>query len=147
MPRSILITVVLLVPVLTSCRNYLFTVNEREVYAPPRVFTDYRVVDAALGACLAQTLTDLKITRPGQLTRLVCTHANIADLSGLEVFTSLAQLNLAHNRLTDIRPLLYLNNLTGVDLSGNPGLVCADALLLQAHTEQLQLPSHCQDGT
>ncbi len=145
MPRLILITIVLLVPLLTSCRNYLFTVNEREVYTPPKVFTDYRVVDAALGACLSQTLTDLNITRPAQLTRLVCTHANIADLSGLEIFTGLAQLNLAHNRLTDIKQLLYLNNLTGVDLSGNPDLTCADALLLQAHTDRLQLPSHCQD--
>ncbi len=145
MPRLILIAVVLLAPLLTSCRNYLFTVNEREVYAPPKVFTDYRVVDAALGACLAQTLTDLNITRPGQLTRLACTHANIGDLAGLEVFTSLGQLNLAHNRLTDIKPLLYLGHLTRVDLSGNPDLVCADALLLQAHTDWLQLPSHCQD--
>lgn len=145
MPHSILITVALLIPLLTSCRNYLFTVNEREVYAPPKVFTDYHIADAALRACVAQTLTDLNITRPGQLTRLVCTHANIGDLAGLEVFTSLAQLNLAHNRLTDIRPLLYLSHLTGIDLSANPDLVCADALLLQLPTDRLQLPSHCQD--
>lgn len=143
MQRSTLVAALLLIPILTSCRNYLFTVNEREVYTPPKVFTDYTIADGALRSCIAQTLTDLNITRPGQLTRLVCTHANIGDLAGLEIFSTLAQLNLAHNRLTDIKPLLYLNNLASVDLSENPGLICSDALLLKEHVTQLTLPAHC----
>ncbi|MGK2913976.1 MAG: leucine-rich repeat domain-containing protein [Porticoccaceae bacterium] len=141
--RRSLLPAILVATLLGGCDRYIFTVNEQPVYKPPTLFTDYRIVDAALRGCVEQTIADQKISRAGDLTHLICTHAEIGNLEGLEIFSALANLNLADNDLNGIQPLLMLPNLATVDLSNNDHLDCKDAKTLADQVDSVRLPKHC----
>jgi hypothetical protein len=149
---------------LTGCGSYDFKVNERVVFTPKPLFTDYEIADTALNDCIKQAIVDNKISSAAQLSVLNCSHAGIGSLAGIETFTGLSQLKLSSNQFADLSHLvplssledLYLDNneivnatplydlmsLRQVDLSGNSSLLCptSNALL---RVEEVRLPRHC----
>ena len=136
----------LVILLLAGCENYQVTLNQRELYSPPALFTDYQLTDAGLRACIRQTIIDQSILSAEQLTTLVCTYSGIETLSGLGRFTQLKTINLANNQLKNIKPLLFFGQLQRLDLSGNLHLDCADikALTDLLPTAPITSPS-CSD--
>lgn len=153
--------------VISGCRNYEFTFNDRPIYTPEPLFSDYRFTDSALKECVRQTIKDQQVTAVTDLTVLVCTSAGITSLEGLARFSQLQQLNLANNAITDVQELTQLTQLTRIDLSnnavrnvavlmtlasleqldvsGNPALDCSGADELQANSNaEVSLPEHCR---
>lgn len=128
---------------IAGCDRYIFTINEQPVHTPAVLFTDYQITDEALRGCVEQTILDLKIHHAGELTRLVCTHAQITNLAGLETFVALSELNLTDNDIQSVQPLVVLTNLSAVDLSANPHLDCRGAQTLAGQVGSLKLPPHC----
>lgn len=153
---------------LSAC-NYSVSVNDKVVYTPAPLFSDYQIADTHLHRCVEQTIDDKKITNPKQLLLLNCSNAGIKTLAGLEVFDGLEELNLASNKLqsidplgkltqlkvlilrentlTDISPLLSLLRLAQVDLERNSDLACADvrqlALNLKETDAEVLMPEQC----
>ena len=74
---------------LAGCMGYDYKLNERVVFQGPRLFVDYAIADEHLRACVAQAISDNRITRPEALEDLNCSQAGITSLAGLEVFTGL----------------------------------------------------------
>lgn len=138
-----LVPVIVLASGLNGCDRYIFTVNEQPVHNPPTLFSGYEIVDPALRECVAQTIADQRISRSSELTRLICTHAEIANVLGLEIFSALAEVDLSDNNLQGIEPLLMLSNLTTVDLDDNVHLDCKDAATLASQVKSVHLPKHC----
>ena len=62
-PKKIAISLLFstLVALLSACADYEFRVNERVVYTPLPLFSDFTVSDAALHNCLVQTIEDLNV--------------------------------------------------------------------------------------
>lgn len=157
---SICVTVALL----ASCASYDFTVNDRLVYSPKALFSDFNTPDTGLSNCLEQAIIDTKIYEASALKRLNCSHAGIETLQGLETFTGLVQLKLSSNKIRNLAPLvslvhlqqLYLDDNAVVDpvplyplpalhtlnLGSNPVLQCPQATAF-ADMESLILPDHC----
>ena len=96
-----------------------------------------------------------------------CSSAGIASLEGLATFRGLKAINLndndlrnplelkslsrleivmlKDNQLETVEPLLALLRLKELDLRGNEGLDCSDALQLAKHSEgTVHLPDHCK---
>jgi Leucine-rich repeat (LRR) protein len=150
---------------LGACESYDFKVNDKVVYSPAPLFSDYEIPDQALRDCLQQAIADKVVTGPSQLDTLNCSHAGISDLSGLATFTGLTSLKLSsnnirnlvelgtlsglqelildNNQIIDPVPLYQLPALQVLDLSGNPALQCPQHNgLLRVTT--LSLPAHCK---
>ena len=120
---------VIMVPILLllcGCDRYQVKLNDRELYSPPVLFTDYKMPDSSLNSCIKQTIIDQKITSAEQLTNIICTYGGINDLSGLVRFTQLNSINLSNNEIIDIKPLMFLGELKQVNLAGNPNIKCKD---------------------
>lgn len=151
---------------LGGCAGYTFNVNDNPVYNPPTLFSDYRIEDEALNACVEQAINDQKITLAGQLRQLNCSSAEIKTLSGLSRFTGLEALSLNGNRIANLEtlnglsrleilqirnnrvsstaPLRSLERLKEVDLRGNDALECGAAQeLAQKVDGKVRLPGHC----
>ncbi|AFU98300.1 leucine-rich repeat domain-containing protein [Simiduia agarivorans] len=151
---------------LVACQGYEVSVNERQVYTPLPLFTQFRVADPNLQECIDQHIEDKQITRAIQLERLNCRHAGITQLAGIETFAGLQELdlsdnalqsatelgnlsrltwlNLANNQLTSAAPLLTLLRLTDLDLTGNADLDCTDLKQLgQVQSVRMVRPGHC----
>ncbi|WP_438951831.1 hypothetical protein [Porticoccus sp.] len=144
MKKYALIVIVFISTLLCGCEKYIFTFNEQPVLTTPELFTGYRIPDPALAVCVEQAIKDLLVTSANQLSQLNCSNAGITDLSGLEIFTGLTFVNLAQNRLTTIKPLLYLPKLDSISLEGNSSLDCLDGERLKEQIEgQTKLPKHC----
>jgi len=163
--RQLFLLVAMAFAGLTGCQGYDFKVNDTVVYRAPTTFTAFDVADPALAACIEQTIADQNITEAAQLTALNCSHAGIAHLQGLEVFTGLRALRLSSNRIADVQPLarlpgllelyladnqienaaplLQLEKLRHLDLSGNTSLDCP-ALAGKSTVANLLLPDHCR---
>ncbi|HEY7883594.1 MAG TPA: leucine-rich repeat domain-containing protein [Cellvibrionaceae bacterium] len=140
---------------LTACSNYNVSVNDRVVYTPLPLFSDYQLSDDSLAGCVQQTISDEKITSARDLTRLRCTSAGIKDLSGIEKFAALEQLDLSdnelgniaplaklgrlnllllrNNQLDDLSPLLPLLKLTDLNIEENPDINCTDVAQIRAN--------------
>jgi len=149
---------------LNACQQYDFSVNDKIVYTPHPLFSDFAAVDPALQDCLRSAIEDRKITQVTQLQELSCSGDGIEKLTGLAVFTGLRQLDLTDNAISDIAELaslggleeVYLNDnqivdplplaglqaLDTVDLSDNKGLRCPDRQAL-LRVGRLRLPTHC----
>ncbi len=151
---------------LAGCMGYDYKLNERVVFQGPRLFVDYAIADEHLRACVAQAISDNRITRPEALEDLNCSQAGIASLAGLEVFTGLRRLGLDGNAISDLAPLYPLrqlellqlrgNRIAALDarlcqgaakriaLAGNEALACADIAKLQTCGARLiDVPAHC----
>jgi Leucine-rich repeat (LRR) protein len=149
---------------LAACQQYDVTVNDRVVYTPRPLFTDFAASDPALQQCLQAAVDAGKITAASQLRELSCREAGIRSLAGLSTFSGLRELDLTGNAIADISelgalialeeayladnqivdplPLASLQALHTVDLSGNASLRCPDRQAL-LRVAALQLPSHC----
>lgn len=155
-----------LIVALAACQGYEVSVNERPVYSPLPLFTQYRVADQNLQQCIDQHIEDRQITLAVQLELLVCSHAGIQSLDGLATFSGIQELDLsdnalvsaaelgnlsrltrvslANNALASAAPLLSLLKLTDADLTGNPALDCADlAQLRNVQSVRIKAPAHC----
>jgi Leucine-rich repeat (LRR) protein len=149
---------------LAACGPYDVKVNERVVFSPRPLFSDFDLADPALRACVEQAIADNNVTAASQLQVLNCSSAGIADLSGLGVFTGITRLKLSSNDIRNLVELsrlsliqvLYLDDnaavdpvplydlpaLQELDLTGNAELQCpASSALLKV--EKLTLPGHC----
>ncbi len=130
--------VVICIATLAACGNYAVTFNERPVYTPPPLLTDYQVADPRLETCLAQTIADQRITSAGALQRLSCSYAGIRSLEGIARFSQLRLLDLSDNQLTDLSALSTLSQLAHVDVSHN-NLTSAAALLSLLRLQYLNI--------
>ena len=104
---------------LAGCADYRFTVNDKVVYTPVPLFTDYTLADVALEECVRQHILDRNISAAESLIDLNCSHAGISDLSGIEVFNGLVRLKLANNRIVELAPLSEMDTLRELRLDGN----------------------------
>ena len=149
---------------LSACGSYDFTVNDKLVYTPKPLFTDFEAPDRALYQCLTQAIIDAKVTSASELKSLNCSHAGIENLQGLSTFTGLTQLKLSANKILNLHqitaltileelylddnlivdpvPLYQLPALRNLDLSGNTPLQCP-ANSAFATLESVKLPDHC----
>lgn len=89
------------------------------LYTPDTLFSGYDIVDAGLRACVKQHVSDKSITAASQLDELICSHAGIADLQGIQIFTGLVRLKLSSNAITDLSPLSELLLLSEIQIDGN----------------------------
>lgn len=158
----------LLALLLNGCADYEFTVNERVLYTPAPLYSDYEIPDQALADCVAQHVEDGGITQPGQMQLLNCSKAGVTDLTGLNVFSKLTMLKLSDNRIEEIQtladmaalqelhldgnalknadPVRDLPELEYLDLRGNPDLQCQQMEPFRRHAGlKLRLPRHCGD--
>ena len=153
---------------LAACQNYDVTLNDRQVYGPTRLFTDFEVTDEALQRCIEQRIADENISDPLKLTALNCSNAGIASLNGLGQFAGLTQLKFSDNRIrnlvelgqlsaieslwldnnvvVDPVPLAQLRKLQKLDLTNNPTLQCPKAGLLD-YIDSLTVPEHCHKAS
>ena len=161
----IIFTAIALYTCLAGCETYDITVNDRLVYTPEQLFTDYKIEDSALSECVDQVIVDAKITSANKLTTLNCSHSTISSLAGLATFTGLTRLKLSSNDIRNLLELqaltslqeLYLDNnvivdpvplydltqLQVLDLSGNATLQCPNTGAMLG-IEALELPAHCR---
>ncbi len=153
--------------VLSGCSRYQMTLNETVVYNPPSLLTDFDTVDPRLKSCLDQAIKDLNATDFGQVTQLICSHAGVSDLQGIEAFYNLKQVNLENNQIRSLRPLQYLSKLEvlkvndnqlqqapeiltlptlqRVDLQNNPQLACGDIeQFAKSRDSQIERPEQCR---
>ncbi len=84
--------------------------------------SDITLPDANLQACVTRTAVANGWTDSEEVVELVCEQAHIFDLSGIHQFANLTRLRLRNNRISDIRPLASLVNLTTLDLGGDRSL-------------------------
>ncbi len=149
---------ILVMILISGCKNYSFSVNDKTIYTPAGIFKDYQITDIGLANCVAQTIIDKQITRAEELTGLNCAQAGIKNLDGLDKFFALTELNLSENQLQDIshlnklgrlevlllqknhinqiEPLLNLLHLRQLNLSDNPIGDCNNLKQLQANLRE-----------
>lgn len=151
---------------LAACAGYEYKLNERTVFEGPRLFLDYAIADEALRECVAQAISDARVTTAEGLEDLNCSQAGIASLAGLEVFTGLRRIGLDGNAIGDLAPLHGLaklellhvrdNRIAALDerlcqgasksiaLAGNDALPCGELEKLRACGARLiDVPAHC----
>jgi Leucine-rich repeat (LRR) protein len=150
---------------LCACESYDLRVNDKLVYSPKPLFSDFLVPDSALVACLEQAIKDANITSASELALLNCSHAGVKQLSGLETFTGLSQIKLSANMISDISTLAALTSLEVLHLDDNQitdatpliglpalqvlNMTTNEALLCPAAgsfitVKNLSLPAHCR---
>jgi len=150
---------------LGACGNYDVTVNNRVVYTPAPLFTDFNIADTALRTCIREAIEDKLVTAASQLRAISCAGAGVTSLDGLATFSQIERLDLSsnsisdisvlgaltvlqalyldHNRVVDAVPLYQLAALHTLDLSANPDLRCPASGSL-VWVESLTLPRHCR---
>ena len=130
---------------LFACDRYQVTLNDRELYRPPIIFTDYAISDAALRDCVGQVIVDEAIGEPEQLEQLNCSYAGISNLSGLGRFSQLKSINLSNNNLRNLRPLMFFGSLETLNLANNSELFCIELDTLETLViKELIRPEICR---
>ena len=130
---------------LFACDRYQVTLNDRELYRPPIIFTDYAISDAALRGCVGQAIVDEAIGEPEQLEQLNCSYAGISNLSGLGRFSQLKSINLSNNNLRNLRPLMFFGSLETLNLANNSELFCIELDTLETLViKELIRPEICR---
>jgi len=149
----------------SSLKKYDVTFNDRAVYSPQVLFSDYRINDTALSVCIEQAIKDFEVYSASGLEILNCSDAGIKSLLGLSQFKNLKRLKLSDNNirnmvelsvmgdLIDVQldgnqvvdgvPLTVLPRLQQVNLSRNPALQCDGLGKFSTHVI-ITLPEHCQ---
>jgi Leucine-rich repeat (LRR) protein len=149
---------------LSACSRYDVKLNDRVMYSPSPLFTDFATPDPGLRRCIERAINDGVISAPQQLTNLDCSFAGIESLDGLAIFTDLKTLRLSANKvrnlveltkmaaleevylddnlIVDPAPLFNLPALRKVDLAGNSNLQCPKTGRF-AKPAAVTLPRHC----
>jgi Leucine-rich repeat (LRR) protein len=110
--------------------DVVFTTGETRsdfVYIRIRNFPDIADVafnDPVLQQCIDDAATANSLVDSGELTDLVC--AGISDAAELEVFNNLVTVNFSGNTLVSLQPIIALEDLEYLDISGNPSLMCSE---------------------
>ena len=138
---------------LCACQGYDVKVNDRVVYTPTPLFSDFAAADPGLQSCIERAINDGVVTAPGQLSSLDCSFAGIENLDGLANKVSnlgelgkiitLQEVILDDNQIIDSAPLYQLSALRKLDLSGNQELKCPKSGSF-AKLATVILPSHCR---
>ena len=146
--------------------NMAVLVNDRAVYDPTGRLPAGEVVDADLQGCINFAMAQQGVGSVAELSALSCPGSeigslefvavlggvrfldlggnNISNLTPLEDLPLLNGLNLSHNAIVDVAPLLLLDNLISLDLRGNNGIPCQQiALLRERLGENLLAPEGC----
>lgn len=129
--KSKLLFTLCVVTAIASCQRYAVTLNNQPVYSPAPLYKGYKIADEGLAACVKQAIADQKVTEQTALSTLSCTFAGVKDLSGIAVFSKLRSINLSNNQLASIQPLLFMAELSTVNLNENPNVVCEDVASLE----------------
>lgn len=85
-------------------------------------FDELSFSDSTLQQCVNDAAAAGGLEDAGDLDALSC--SGVTDAAGLDAFPNLVTLNLAGNSLTTLDPVLPLDNLQFLDISGNPDLPC-----------------------
>ena len=149
----------------SNLKKYDVTFNDRAVYSPQVLFSDYRISDTALSMCIEQAIKDFEVYSASGLEILNCSDAGIRSLLGLSQFKNLKRLKLSDNNIRNLVELSVMRDLVDVqldgnqvvdsvpmaalprieklDLSRNPALQC-DGLTKFSATVDISIPEHCQ---
>ena len=84
--------------------------------------------DPALQQCIVDAAAAGNLVEVIELTTLRC--EGVSDLNGFDIFSSLTSLDLAGNSLSSLQPLIQLNKLQFLNVSGNPSLPCEEVEVL-----------------
>ena len=84
--------------------------------------------DPALQQCIVDAAAAGNLVKVIELTTLRC--EGVSDLNGFDIFSSLTSLDLAGNSLSSLQPLIQLNKLQFLNVSGNPSLPCEEVEVL-----------------
>jgi hypothetical protein len=95
---------------------------------------DVSLPDATLQQCITDTASVGDLIETGEVTNLAC--SGVADVSGLGVFALLTSLELPANTLTTLGPILQLDQLQYLDISGNSQLPCDEIDQLAERLEE-----------
>ncbi|MEM8499635.1 MAG: hypothetical protein AAF542_16555 [Pseudomonadota bacterium] len=104
---------------LSACAGYDVSLNDRLIYTPKELYTDFAFSDSALHDCVSQTLEYQKTRSAAQLTTLNCSGAGISKLDGLSTFSDITHLKLSDNKVTNIDVLASLTRLQVLHLDEN----------------------------
>ncbi|MFL0809822.1 MAG: leucine-rich repeat domain-containing protein [Agarilytica sp.] len=162
-----LIAVVMVTLLICSCQRYSVSLNDRVVYTPPTLLSDYTIQDEALRACVDAMIQESSIDSAEQLDRLACPEGKIANLKGIEAFTklkvlglagniiqdisilgslpALEQIDVSHNNILDFGVLKSLSVLRSAKLDGNKDAQC-ESLNTFASSIKITRPKHCSDN-
>jgi len=93
---------------------------------PKPLYQPLEILDENLRSCVSETIRSNLVTGVGDLKMLSCSYAGITNLAGIQQLTQLSHIKLDHNNLVGIEPLLFLENLRLVDITGNSEVACRD---------------------
>jgi len=111
---------------LTACADYVVTLNNMTISEPKPLYQPLEIFDENLRTCVSETIRFHSVMGAGDLERLSCSYAGITSLAGIQQFTQLTHIKLDHNNLIGIEPLLSLENLRLVDITGNSEVACRE---------------------
>ena len=103
----------------SNLKKYDVTFNDRAVYSPQVLFSDYRINDKALSMCIEQAIKDFEVYSASGLEILNCSDAGIKSLLGLSQFRNLKRLKLSDNNIRNLVELSVMRDLIDVQLDGN----------------------------
>lgn len=99
--------------------TYQVSLNEKVVYEPPPLFSEFSIGDQALKTCVKSEIREQEIKSADALLAISCPAGKIKALDGLEVFIKLESLGLADNQIKDITALEKLTQLRRLNLRNN----------------------------
>ncbi len=114
-----------------GCQHYRVSLNEQDLQNKRQLFTGYSIADDALAQCVQTAIRDRTLQQASGLTQLNCAHMGVRSLEGIQIFDQLAFIDVSHNLLGGITPLLRIKALKTVRLNGNPGLICDELMALE----------------
>lgn len=103
----------------TNLKEYEVTFNDRAIYYPQKLFSDYRIDDKALANCIEQAIEDFEVYSADGLEILNCSSAGINSLIGLSQFGNLKRLKLSENNIRNLVELTVMTELTDLQVDGN----------------------------
>jgi hypothetical protein len=133
--------------------DVVFTTGETRsdfVYIRIRNFpniADVAFNDPVLQQCIDDAASSNSLVDSGELTDLVC--AGVSDVAELEVFNNLVTVNFSGNTLVSLQPIIVLEDLEYLDISGNPTLLCSEVDELAQRLERgisLIVDDNCLSG-
>lgn len=122
MPRTRLMTLALLLSLLlTACnRLYSVSVNEQVLYDPRPGNPAIRFEDTGLQSCVNVRMEQDPSVAPQDITILSCSGLEIESLDGIQALSSLQFLDVGDNELEHLDALARLPRLVSVRAPDNP---------------------------
>lgn len=110
--------------------------DQMKVYATAYVnIRDITFADMNLSNCISDSVSNVATSDITELTSLSC--ENITNLAGIASLSYLTNLNLKANTLDSLTPILALEKLEHLDISGNDSLDCEQIEELQSSLDKL----------